>query len=150
MMDKRFVAIVCLATLVGLSGCNLPISIAKLRKPDLSKYTSPLTSEVVQDICERFGVKDEKPCTQTGTVYAPDFFPIILSSFERGVSTHRDVQAKLGQYEYGCEPPTYVSSLDMTYFRCSYDLNGDRVFPVGMSYDENGVLLQMTATVGDD
>lgn len=149
-MAKRLVAIVCLAALVSLSGCSLPISISRLRKPDLSKYTTPLTSEVVQDICEQFAVKEAELCKQTGPVYAPDFFPMILSSFQREVSTRRDVEAKLGRYEYACEPPTYVSSLDASYYRCSYDLNGDRVFPVVMWYYENDVLWQVTATIGDD
>ena len=97
-----------------------------------------------------FEIKDNRLCTQNRPVYAPDFFPIILSTFERGVSTRDDVKAKLGRYEYGCEPPTYVPSLELTYYRCAYDLNGDRVFFVGIWYLDNDVVWRMTGTIGDD
>jgi hypothetical protein len=150
-MTSKYLFIVGLALLLITScGCTLPISIARLRKPDLSKYTTPLTAETIQDICMGFELKDNRLCTQDRPVYAPDFFPIILSTFERGVSTRDDVKAKLGRYEYGCEPPTYVPRLRMTYYVCSYDLNGDRVFPVVISYLDSDVVWRMTATIGDD
>ena len=143
--------IVNLALLLAIScGCTLPISIARLRMPDLSKYTTPLDSETIQDICMNFEIKDNRLCIQDRPVYAPDFFPIILSTFERGVSTRDDVKAKLGRYEYGCEPPTYVPRLELTYYRCAYDLNGDRVFFVGIWYLDNDVVWRMTGTIGDD
>ena len=97
-----------------------------------------------------FEIKDNRLCTQDRPVYAPDFFPIILSTFERGVSTRDDVKAKLGRYEYGCEPPTYEPSSELTYYRCAYDLNGDRVFFVGIWYLDNDVVWRMTGTIGDD
>ena len=149
-MSRRFF-IANLALLLAIScGCTLPISIARLRMPDLSKYTTPLDSETIQDICMNFEIKDNRLCTQDRPVYAPDFFPIILSTFERGVSTRDDVKAKLGRYEYGCEPPTYVPRLELTYYRCAYDLNGDRVFFVGIWYLDNDVVWRMTGTIGDD
>jgi hypothetical protein len=140
-----FALVVCI-----MCGCGLPISVAKLRKPDLAKYTTPLSAQTIQDICRRFDLKDDERCRPGKTVYAPDFFPVILAAFERGVSTRDDVKAKLGQYEYGCEMPTYVPSLKLTYYVCSYDLNGDRVFPVGIFYQENDVIWRIAATVGDD
>ena len=143
--------IINLALLLAIScGSTLPISIARLRMPDLSKYTTPLDSETIRDICMNFEIKDNRLCIQDRPVYAPDFFPIILSTFERGVSTRDDVKAKLGRYEYGCEPPTYVPSLELTYYRCAYDLNGDRVFFVGIWYLDNDVVWRMTGTIGDD
>ena len=148
---SRRLFIVNLALLLAIScGCTLPISIARLRMPDLSKYTTPLDSETIQDICMNFEIKDNRLCTQDRPVYAPDFFPIILSTFERGVSTRDDVKAKLGRYEYGCEPPTYEPSSELTYYRCAYDLNGDRVFFVGIWYLDNDVVWRMTGTIGDD
>ena len=150
-MASKHLFIVGLALLLFAScGCTLPISIARLRKPDLSKYTTPLAAETIQDICTAFELRDNRLCTQDEPVYAPDFFPIILSTFERGVSTRNDVKAKLGRYEYGCELSTYVPSLRITYYRCSYDLNGDRVFPVVISYLDSDVVWRMTGTIGDD
>ncbi|WP_423222634.1 hypothetical protein [Candidatus Amarolinea aalborgensis] len=150
-MASKHLFIVGLALLLFAScGCTLPISIARLRKPDLSKYTTPLDSDTIQDICTAFELRDNRLCTQDGPVYAPDFFPIILSTFERGVSTRDDVKAKLGRYEYGCELPTYVPSLELTYYVCSYDLNGDRVFPVVIFYLDNDIVWRMTGTIGDD
>ena len=143
--------IVNLALLLAIScGCTLPISIARLRMPDLSKYTTPLDSETIQDICMNFEIKDNRLCAQDRPVYAPDFFPIILSTFERGVSTRDDVKARLGRYEYGCELPIYTPSLGITSYRCAYDLNGDRVFFVGIWYLDNDVVWRMTGTIGDD
>lgn len=148
---RRYLFIVALVMLLLTScACTLPVSIAKLRKPDLSKYTTPLDGETIRDICTSFELEDVRLCTEGATVYAPDFFPAILSAFERGVSTQDDVRARLGRYEYGCEPPTYVPSLGVTYFVCSYDLNGDRVFPIVISYTDDGIVLGMVGTIGDD
>ena len=149
-MSRRFF-ISNLALLLVISyGCTLPISIARLRMPDLSKYTTSLDSETIQDICTNFEIEDDRLCMQDRPVYAPDFFPIILSTFERGVSTRDDVKAKLGRYEYGCELPTYEPSSELIYYVCSYDLNGDRVFPVVIFYLDNDVVWRMTGTIGDD
>lgn len=150
-MDNKWSLIMVLVLVMCIMcGCSLPISVAKLRKPDLSKYTTPLSEQTILDVCRRFDLKDDERCRPGKTVYAPDFFPVILTAFERGVSTRDDVKAKLGQYEYGCETPTYVPSLKLTYYRCRYDLNGDRVFPVVIWYEGNDVVSGMTATIGDD
>jgi hypothetical protein len=150
-MTNKCPAILALILVVATAcGGDLPISIARLRKPDLSKYTTPLNQQTIQDICKQFDLKDDRRCSLDNQVYAPDFFPTILAAFERGRSTRDDVKAKLGRYEYGCETPTYVPSLGITYYRCSYDLNGDRVFPIVIWYRDDGVVFRMTATIGDD
>ena len=136
-----------------LAGCSLPISIARMRKGDLSQYTTPLDRETIEDVCKQFELAGDRRCQPGRIVYAPDFFPAILSSFERGMSTHEEVRAKLGKYEYDCENPTYIPSLNHTYYWCSYDLNGDRVFPIRIKYEIRGnqrVVTGMVATIGDD
>jgi hypothetical protein len=139
--------------LVMAAGCICPISIARLRRPDLSVYTSPLNTETIQDICQQFHLTGDRRCQEDQTVYAPDFFPDILPAFERGVSTRDDVRAKLGVYEYDCEQPIYVPSLNRTYYTCSYDLRGDRVYPIGVFYDiedSKEIVSGIVATIVDD
>lgn len=148
---ERFLVI--LMGIALLTGCSLPISIARIRKGDLSQYTTPLDRETIEDVCKQFELADDRRCQPGRIVYAPDFFPAILSSFERGVSTQEDVRAKLGRYEYDCENPTYIPSLDHTYYWCRYDLHGDRVFPIGIEYEIRGdqsVVTGMVATIRDD
>ncbi len=148
--ERLFVILV--ATFL-LAGCSLPISIARIRKGDLSQYTKPLDRKTIDDVCGQFELDGDQRCVAGKVVYAPDFFSVILSSFERGESTHEDVRAKLGHYEYGCDRPTYVPSLDHTYYWCSYDLQGDRVFPIGIKYEIRGgqeIVTGIVATIGDD
>ena len=86
-------------------------------------------------------------------VYAPDSFPDIFAAIEPDVSTRDDVKAKLGSCEYGCESPTHLSSLQVTYYVCRYDLKGERVFPVVIFYlveETREVVWKMFATVADN
>jgi len=136
-----------------LAACSAPISIARIRKGDLAQYTTPLENETIQDICVKFEIDDDKSCQPGQIVYAPDFFPAILDYFREGEFTHEDVVSKLGRYEYDCEKPIYVPSLDETYYSCAYDLNGDKVFPIGVFYNvkENRHLVsRVIATIGDN
>lgn len=153
-MQKKYRPLMLLfPVMLVLTACVLPISIARIRKGDLSQYTTPLDSEVIDDICEKFELSGDRRCRPGQVVYAPDFFPVILASFERGMSTREDVRNKLGRYEYNCDKPIYVPSLDSTYYWCSYDLNGDKVFPIGIRYDvENNldVVTGMVATIVDN
>ena len=150
----RLLLMLFLVSLLG--GC---IPIARLRKGDLSKYTTSLDRDTVTYVCGQFDLGDTRLCRPGNVVYAPDFFPTFLASFQRGVSTRADVAAKLGRYEYDCEEPTYYPNLDVTNYWCSYDLNGDNVFWFGVKYQvmsEDGiasmddVVSGMVGTIGDD
>lgn len=135
-----------------LVACAAPISIARIRKGDLAQYTTPLDSETIQNICEEFELDEEIICQPDHIVYAPDFFPVILDYFREGEFTHEDVIAKLGRYEYNCEKPIYVPSLDKRYYSCAYDLNGDKVFPINVFYDieeDRHVVTRIIATISD-
>ncbi len=142
-----------LLVLTFVVSLTLGCSLARLRLGDLAQYTTPLSFETIVDICEQFDLEDDRRCQPEQVVYAPDFFPDILASFERGISTREDLQAKLGQYEYDCDKPIYVPSLDNTYYWCSYDLNGDKVFPIGIRYDvikNQDIVSGMVGTIIDD
>jgi hypothetical protein len=114
-----------------------------------------LDAGVVQDICGKFLSIDDPRCEPDEVVYAPDFFPEIRRYFQdgKGKLIHEDVREKLGKYEYHCEKPTYYPSLNKTYYWCSYDLNGDRVFPIDIEYEvENGqdMISRVVADIGDN
>jgi hypothetical protein len=72
---------------------------------------------------------DDPLCQPGASVYGPDFADAVQDRFERDVSTFTDVQEALGTYLYDREPR--VTTADgYSSFRCWYDFNGDRIFPV--------------------
>jgi len=133
----------------------IPVVMERSRKNDLSRYTTPLEAEVVEDICEKFLLSDDPRCEPGEVIYAPDFFPEIRRYLQggKGRLTHQDVQEKLGEYEYRCESPIYYPSLGKTYYWCSYDLNGDGVFPIDIEYEINNgqdIISRVVADIGDN
>ena len=142
--------------------CALPITMAVIpvvvewaQKSDLSRYTTPLKEEVVEDICEKFLSNDDPRCEPNRIIYAPDFFPEIRKYLQdgKGKMTREDVQEKLGEYEYNCEEPIYYPSLHKAYYWCSYDLSGDRVFPIDIEYEVNDgrdVISRVVVDIGDN
>lgn len=123
---------------------------SRLTKPKIHEVTTPLEAIVVQNLCQKFSLPEDDPlCRPEAIVYAPDFFPAVRAAFTPGITTYDDVQEKLGSYQYE-RKPLVTQAGGTTYFRCRYDFNGDRVFPVGFSFTEDGVLKRIFATVGDD
>ena len=82
-------------------------------------------------------------------VFAPDFFPAVRVQFKAGESAYDDVQDRLGSYQYQ-KGPTVTQADGTVYFRCRYDFKGDRVFPVVVSFSEDGVMKRLFATTRDD
>jgi hypothetical protein len=115
--------------------------------------TSPLKVEVIQDLCQKFNLSDQDPRCKTGTVvYAPEFFQPIRSDFihSNGESVTYDyVQEKLGRYQYGCSSMITEHSTGVEYFSCSYDLQGDRVYPIGIFYYSTGHIWRFFADTAD-
>ena len=143
------------ACAISITMAVIPVVIEWSRKSDLSGYTTPLEEEVVEDVCEKFLFSDDPRCEPDGITYAPDFFPEIRRYLHdgKGRLTHKDVQEKLGKYEYRCEDPIYYPSLNKTYYWCSYDLNGDRVFPIDVEYEINNgqdIISRVVADIGDN
>ena len=124
--------------------------VSHLTRPKVYEVTTPLEEEVVQDLCQKLALAEDDPLCQVGAiVYAPDFFPAVRASFQPGVTTYEDVQEKLGDYQY--KRGQLVTQADgAAYFVCDYDFNGDRVFPVGFFFTDEGILERLFATVGDD
>lgn len=108
-----------------------------------SEVTRPLSSDVMQDLCRRLRLLSGDPkCASGATVYAPEVFGLVGAEFPRGESTYQDVQGKIGRYQYACEE--VVPGERDRVFRCWYDFQGDRAFPLGISFkgpDNNSALV---------
>lgn len=105
--------------------------------------TSPLNFEVIQDLCQKFILSDQDPrCKPDAVVYAPEFFQTIRKDFihSNGETVNYDyVQEKIGKYKYECSQMVKERT-GAEYFSCSYDLQGDHVYPIGIFFYSNGVL----------
>jgi hypothetical protein len=114
--------------------------------------TSPLSETTVKDICLKFNLSQQDArCKQGAVIYAPDFFQTIRSDFihSNGESVTYDyVQEKIGKYQYEREPMIMDRSGN-EYFRCRYDLRGDRVYPIGITFDSKGFVLEFFASTSD-
>jgi len=138
-------AIICILLIIVI-----PTTVGRLTRPKIHEVSSPLETAVVQDLCQKLALAEDDPLCQPGAVvYAPDFFPAVRTTFQPGITTYDDVQEKLGDYQY--KKGQLVTQVDGTkYFVCDYDFNGDRVFPVGFFFTDEGILKRVFATVGDD
>jgi hypothetical protein len=58
------------------------------------------------------------------------------------------VQEKLGKFQYKYEP-LVTQANGLTYFRAFYDLQGDKVYPIGMWFYGDGELWRVVADIGD-
>jgi len=116
------------------------------------EHTTPLDPEVVADICEKFGLPEDDPRCQPGaTVYAPEFFRTIGETFQPpdgDWATYSQVEEILGEYKFDEEPITILSD-GTEYFRCWYDLRGDRVYPIVISFNSDGSIRKIIADVVD-
>jgi hypothetical protein len=140
--------------IVSITGLVLIITVAtivgRLNRPTIREVTSPLEPSIVHDLCQKLDLPAGDPLCQSGAVvYAPDFFLAVKAEFTPGVTTYEDVQEKLAAYRYRREPVVRLADGTASY-RCWYDFQGDRVFPVVFVFTEDGLLEQLLADTGDD
>jgi hypothetical protein len=157
---KKIVAITVIVILVVVFGvlCYLMVEGTIIGAWDIpqkihwQEKTKPLDSAVVKDLCSVFSLPASDPkCKSGSVVYAPDFFGVIRDAFQPdngNWATYDEVQEKLGKYQYRYEPPV-TESTGLTYFVSGYDLQGDRVYPIGMFFYSDGRLWRLVADVGD-
>jgi len=92
-------------------------------------HTTPLSKDVVDDICSKLAIKESSENCEPGTVaYAPDFFDEIKVYFNGLLDqdkTYNTVQDKLGTYLVHCEKPAPDG-----HYRCRYDIRGDEIYPI--------------------
>lgn len=123
------------------------------KTPEYSELTTPLSSDVVQDLCMKLVLSPEDPRCQPGaTVYAPEFFQTIkdaLKPDDAEWAGYDKVEEVLGDYQTDCELPTKESD-GKEYFTCRYDLRGDRMYPITVFFYTNGQLFGLSANTGRD
>ena len=92
-------------------------------------HTTPLSEDVVNDICSKLEIKDSSEnCKINAVVYGPDLFDEIKTYFKNlpeQDKTYDVVQEKLGVYLDYCEKPYPDGS-----YVCHYDLRGDNIYPI--------------------
>lgn len=145
--------------LVIVIGCYALIVIPFLKQvnerdrqaADYTSKTSPLTVEVVQDLCTKLALPaNDKRCQPGTTVYAPEFF-LDIKSYVRGLpkekSNQEEIEKLLGSYKRECSLPTEARNSEVSY-RCIYDLRGDEVSIISVSYRKDGSCDHIRASTG--
>lgn len=152
-----------LLILLGMMVCiGIPVVGRYLRTDSWKNGTSPLPAYTIATLCSNFDLEEKDPlCSGKNDVYAPDFFATIRETFRpeieyglntaEGITTYEDVESKLGMFKYECEPLTIQTSPKLTYFRCGYDLRGDRVSLIGIYFrSPENTVYRMDTLVGQD
>lgn len=118
---------------------------------DYTRNTTPLTSEVVNDICEKFDfpATDER-CQPNAIVYAAEFFSDIedyFTALPSNLANYETVQRKLGIYLEYQTPVVHVAN-GFSYFECRYDLRGDRVTSIVIWFTPEGEIIKINKVYG--
>lgn len=114
---------------------------------DYTKITTPLSREVVDDICSKFILdKNDSRCLPNSVVYSPEFFADIKIFF--GKLKNKDiniefVQGKLGIYQVGC-----VIADNLGGYSCEYDLRGDGIYTIELFFTKDGIYYDIIANTG--
>ena len=116
-------------------------------RDDYKLHTTPLSPDVVNDICSKLNIQETNENCQPGVVvYAPDLFDEIKTYFN-GLpdqdKTYAIVQQHLGKYLLSCNKTTSDG-----HYRCRYDLRGDSIYTVAFYFDENDFYFRIIANTG--
>ena len=130
----------------------LPLVQYEKEKADYTKHTTPLSSNVVTDICLKLSLSNQdKRCQPGMIVYAPEFFDDIKGYFRnlpKEKATKEEVDRILGPYLLDCEPLTRLGN-GKQYFRCLYDLRGDQATKILVYFNaDNSIDYLMTSSGG--
>jgi hypothetical protein len=116
-------------------------------RDDYKMHTTPLSQNVVDDLCLKLEVKATSENCESGVVvYAPELFDEIKTHFINlpdQDKTYNIVQNKLGSYLVECEQPDPDGD-----YRCRYDLQGDKIYPVFFYFDKDGFYWRIIANTG--
>jgi len=123
----------------------------KAEKADYTRYTSPLSSDTVKDICLKLALSDQDDrCRAGAVVYAPEFFDDVKEHFRsmpKEIATQEEVDKILGEYKMRCSQPTKLST-GKIYYRCLYDLHGDEVSIISVYFHGDGTIDYIMASTG--
>ena len=156
---RKTIKIAGASVLIGLIICALVSNILMISMyiairrelADVTRFTTPLTAEVVEDVCKKFSLQTDDPRCQPGaTVYAREIYPDIKSylyDLPKDRANEEEVSKLLGLYEYYREPMTHVSD-GPDYYVVSYDLRGDHVYRLVIFYREDGSIDKIMSSGG--
>jgi hypothetical protein len=103
----------------------------------LRASTSPLPLETIDILCNNFEIdENHKLCDGEKDIYSWDFSDIFQDSLlpkEGNPATYEEVERTLGVFKYECEPVVHQAD-GLSYFRCSYDLIGDRIHHISIYF----------------
>lgn len=127
------------------------VSQYKLEREDYTRYTTPLASDTVVDLCNKLDLSEnDRRCNSGAVVYAPDFFDDIKEHFRnlpKEKATQEEVDETLGDYKMRCSHPTKLST-GKVYYRCLYDLRGDEVSIISIYFHGDGTIDYIMASTG--
>lgn len=105
--------------------------------------TTPLKTYTILELCNEFSIPENNHLCEPGEeVYGPDLFPIIKATFlpvEGTPANFAEVEKKLGKYKIECGD-LIIQGDGIRYFKCKYDLRGDKAYPITAYFYENGEL----------
>jgi hypothetical protein len=114
------------------------------------EQTSPLSKEVLQDLCNRFSMAaNDTRCADTAIVYADEFFPLIKEKFPKAQSTYDEVNRLLKPYETKRQP-LFTQAEGKNYLTVTYDFTGDRINEVIFMFTESGQVFDVIFRYGDE
>lgn len=142
-------SILIAVVLLPIIGCVLFVGLMRLTNIiDVvmwKKSTSPLSTEVVLDVCQKLGILETESVCNSTNVYANELYPVVLENFQIGESSFSDVSLVLEEYEYDSSKGGPLGD-GTFYFDVSYDLQGDRKSVIVLIFDQGTQLLNRKLT----
>ncbi len=160
-MKRNNFIIISIIVAVPIFLCSIWILSRGLHQDDWKKRTTPLPKETRDLLCSRFGLSQEDVLCSGKDIYALDFMPTIQDTFKpyetyhiksSEAATYEEVEEKIGTFKYECEQVVHQAD-GLSYFRCFYDLRGDKKFIITIfyTYPEEAVMrLGITNRFDDD
>lgn len=115
-------------------------------RDDYTNFTTPLSKDVVDDICAKLNIeKTSKNCLPGAVVYGPDFFDDIREYFQNissQPSTDSIVREKLEEYEVACSSLIKTGN-GFEYYECDYDLSSDGIYHIVFLFYKDGRIFRI-------
>ncbi len=109
------------------------------------KYTDPLPTGVINDLCKTFDLSQEdRRCSGEQAVFATDFSGEIDEMVKNGeLLTFSDWDSTFGEYQTYCSHSTPE-------YQCDYDFHGDDIFLVVVVFDTRDIMVRWKFTAVDE
>ena len=142
-----FIGVVLLGTTIFFCGMVVYIFLRFILEDsnpiEWRDYTSPLPAETIYDLCDKFQLDTEDwLCNPQNNVYAFDFYPVFKKTFKPyngNWLSHNEINEYIGKYANDCYPLHKLSD-GRELYNCDYDIRGDGVFYIGITFHKDGSL----------